>query len=82
IRMWFWLVILITLGFALLTQCSLSKPKRIEHIVADCTKNIPFFPSWADDLKRHGIRDVPESGLPEYYCRCTIGESLQTLSEK
>ncbi|WP_107726391.1 hypothetical protein [Neisseria weaveri] len=81
IRIWFWVVMSLLLGFYFLSQCALSKPKAKQAIVESCIKNVPFSEKWQADLKANGLEGKSEQVIGDY-CVCMWDEPLEKLTEK
>lgn len=81
IRLWLIIIALTVLGFWLVSRLILDHAQVVENINHDCAKNIKYSKSWQKDLQKYGIDEKAE-GLALYYCRCTIGDPLKSLSKK
>ena len=79
IRIWFWLVILMFLGFFGLSQCAMSKPKAKETIIESCVKNVPYSEKWQQDLQANGLTGQSDKVILNY-CVCMWDEPLEKLN--
>ena len=79
IRIWFWVVILMFLGFFGLSQCAMSKPKAKETIIESCVKNVPYSEKWQKDLQANGLADQSDKVILNY-CVCMWDEPLEKLN--
>lgn len=81
IRIWFWVIMALFAGFALLSQCALSKPAAKQKIIDSCVENVPFSEKWQADLKARGLEGQSDKVIQDY-CTCMWDEPLEKLSEK
>ena len=79
IRIWFWVVILMFLGFFGLSQCAMSKPKAKETIIESCVKNVPYSEKWQQDLQANGLAGQSDKVILNY-CVCMWDEPLEKLN--
>lgn len=79
IRIWFWVVILMVLGFFGLSQCAMSKPKAKETIIESCIKNVPYSEKWQQDLQANGLTGQSDKMIVDY-CVCMWDEPLEKLN--
>ncbi len=78
-RIWFWVVMLMFLGFFALSQCAMSKPKAKETIIESCVKNVPYSEKWQQDLQANGLAGQSDKVILDY-CVCMWDEPLEKLS--
>ncbi|MDO4249154.1 MAG: hypothetical protein Q4C79_09415 [Neisseria sp.] len=79
IRIWFWVVISMFLGFFFLSQCAMSKPKAKEVIIESCVKNVPYSEKWQQDLQANGLAGQSDKVILDY-CVCMWNEPLDKLN--
>ncbi len=79
IRIWFWVVMSMLLGFFFLSKCAMTKPQAKETIIESCVKNVPYSEKWQQDLQANGLAGQSDKVILNY-CVCMWDEPLEKLN--
>ncbi len=82
IRIWLWIVTALFMGMFLLVKFAfLGKEEAVAKMVANCTQEVPFAPTWAEELRQSGYSG-DTSWVPAAYCQCALGDVFADMSEQ
>lgn len=80
LRIWGMIIALLFLGMFLLSKYALKKEEAIATMVNACTDNIPFMPTWKDDLAKEGFK-APTDWVAGAYCQCYFSDLFDGMSD-
>lgn len=80
IRIWLLVIALLFLGTFMLSKLALKKEEAIAKMVLVCTDNLPFMPTWKEDLLTAGFKE-PNDWVAAAYCQCYFSDLFEGMSD-